>query len=50
MMASPALGELVAAHVSGSALPPYAPAFSLARYDDPEYQKLLEHWGAGGQL
>ena len=50
MMASPALGELVAAHITGSALPSYAPAFSLARYDNPEYQRLLENWGASGQL
>ena len=50
LMASPALGELVAAHVTGSRLPSYAPAFSLARYDDPEYQALLENWGASGQL
>ncbi|MBI3359642.1 MAG: FAD-binding oxidoreductase [Chloroflexi bacterium] len=50
LMASPAVGELVAAHVTGSRLPSYAPAFSLARYDDPEYQGLLENWGASGQL
>ena len=50
MMASPALGELVAAHVTRSALPNYAPAFALARYDDPDYRALLANWGAGGQL
>jgi glycine/D-amino acid oxidase-like deaminating enzyme len=51
LMSSPALGELCAAHLTGSALPEYAPAFSLARYDDPGYQKLLENWGAAsGQL
>lgn len=50
LMSSPALGELLAAHVTGSALPPYAPAFLLERYKDPEYQKLLENWGATGQL
>jgi len=50
LMASPAAGELLAAHVTGSALPRYAPAFALERYQDPEYQKLLENWGATGQL
>jgi glycine/D-amino acid oxidase-like deaminating enzyme len=50
LMAGPASGELLAAHVTGSALPRYAPAFDLARYKDPEYQKLLENWGATGQL
>jgi glycine/D-amino acid oxidase-like deaminating enzyme len=50
LMASPALGELLAAHVTGSALPAHASAFTLERYDDPEYQRLLETWGASGQL
>ena len=50
LMSSAAAGELLAAHVTKSALPSYAPAFSLARYDDPEYQRLLEDWGSTGQL
>ncbi len=50
LMASPAAGELLAAHVTGSPLPGYAPAFSLERYADPAYQALLENWGGGGQL
>ena len=53
LMASPALGELVAAHVTGDRLPEYAPAFSLTRYDDADYQRLLAdtaRWGASGQL
>ena len=50
LMAAPAAGELLAAHIAGGALPPYAPAFSLERYDNPEYQKLLENWGSTGQL
>ena len=49
-MASSAGGELLAAYVTGSALPGYAPAFSLQRYDDPGYQKLLANWGESGQL
>jgi sarcosine oxidase, subunit beta len=50
LMAACAAGELLAAHVCGHALPHYAPAFLLARYEDPEYQKLLEGWGDAGQL
>jgi glycine/D-amino acid oxidase-like deaminating enzyme len=50
LMSAPAAGELLAAHVTGGALPDYAPAFSIARYADPAYQKLLESWGASGQL
>jgi len=49
-MASSAGGELLAAHITGSSLPDYAPVFSLERYEDPEYQQLLEEWGASGQL
>ncbi|MFQ5596044.1 MAG: NAD(P)/FAD-dependent oxidoreductase [Anaerolineae bacterium] len=49
-MAACAAGELLAAHVTGGNLPHYAPAFSLERYEDPEYQKLLENWGDSGQL
>jgi sarcosine oxidase, subunit beta len=50
IMASCAAGELLAAHLTGSPLPSYAPAFALERYQDPEYQKLLEKWGNTGQL
>ncbi len=46
IMAGCAGGELVAAHVTGTALPDYAPAFSLARYDDPAYVQRIEAWGA----
>lgn len=46
IMASCAGGELVAAHVTGSTLPDYAPAFALARYDDPAYVRRIEAWGA----
>ena len=31
-------------------LPPYAPAFLLARYEDPNYRQLVEHWPDEGQL
>jgi len=50
MMASCAAGELIAAHITGSKLPHYAPAFRLERYEDQEYQKLLENWPSTGQL
>ena len=50
IMASCAAGELLAAHLTGSPLPPYAPAFALDRYQDPEYRKLLEKWEDTGQL
>ncbi|NJN54626.1 MAG: FAD-binding oxidoreductase [Anaerolineae bacterium] len=51
IMASQAGGELIAAHIMGSALPGYAPAFLLSRYDDPAYQQLLANWDAtSGQL
>jgi glycine/D-amino acid oxidase-like deaminating enzyme len=50
IMAACASGELLAAHLTGDALPHYAPAFSLQRYEDPEYQRLLETWDRSGQL
>ena len=50
IMASCAGGELVARHITESALPDYAPAFALSRYQDPAYRALLEQWGDGGQL
>jgi hypothetical protein len=50
-MASMAASELLAAHITGSTLPEYAPAFLLSRYDDPAYQALLADWDAtAGQL
>jgi glycine/D-amino acid oxidase-like deaminating enzyme len=50
IMAACASGELLAAHLTGSELPHYAPAFGLERYEDPHYQKLLDNWGESGQL
>ena len=50
LMAACGASELLAAHVTGSPLPHYARAFTLERYADPEYQLLLENWGASGQL
>lgn len=50
MQVSCGAAELLAAHITGSELPHYAPAFLLSRYEDPEYQKLVEQWGASGQI
>lgn len=50
VMASCAGGELIARYVTETALPDYAPAFLLSRYQDPAYAALLERWGDGGQL
>ena len=50
IMAGCAAGELLAAHMTGSELPSYAPWFLLERYEDPEYQRLLAGWDASGQL
>ena len=50
IMSACGAGELLAAHITGTELPWYAPAFELGRYDDPGYQKKLENWGDSGQL
>lgn len=50
IMASCAAAELLGAHIAGTPLPAYAPAFALARYDDPAYQARLVQWGETGQL
>jgi glycine/D-amino acid oxidase-like deaminating enzyme len=50
IMSACACGELLAAHVTASALPAYAPAFHPARYEDREYQKQVEQWEDSGQL
>jgi glycine/D-amino acid oxidase-like deaminating enzyme len=50
LMASAAVGELVAAHITGGTLPAFAPAFTLERYNDQSYQRWLETWQPTGQL
>ena len=51
IMASHAAGELLAAHMTGGSLPPYAAALSPRRYADREYRRRLEGWDAkAGQL
>ena len=50
MQISPAAGELLADQIAGVPLPHYASAFLVERFDDPDYQKLMEQWGASGQV
>lgn len=50
IMASAACGELLAAHLCGEALPDYAAAFELRRYDRPDYQARLATWHDASQL
>lgn len=50
IMAACAAGELLAAHVTHSDLPSYAPRFLLERYEDPEYKRVLANWDTSGQL
>lgn len=50
VMASNGAADLLADHVTGRPLPPYARAFQLDRYDDPAYRALLDGWPVSGQL
>ena len=50
IMTAMAGGDLIAAHVTGAALPNYAPAFLLSRYDDPAYETLISTKSTSGQL
>ena len=50
LMAACAAGELLAAHITGAALPTYAPAFALERFDDPAYLERSTQAGVFGQL
>ena len=50
LMSSNAAADLLAAHVTGTPLPPYAAAFSPSRYDDPAYRARLDTWADSGQL
>ena len=50
LMAACASGELLAAHIDGTHLPGYAPAFALTRYQDPAYRQLLADWDQTGQI
>ena len=54
IMSAMGLGELLAtslsSKVTGEVLPDYAPAFDLARYNDPQYQQKLQNWSERWQL
>jgi glycine/D-amino acid oxidase-like deaminating enzyme len=50
LMSSNTAADLLAAHITGAPLPHYAPAFTLARYNDPQYIASLETWPDSGQL
>lgn len=50
LMAACAAGELVALHATGGALPAYAPAFALERYQDHAYRALFDAQSDSGQL
>jgi glycine/D-amino acid oxidase-like deaminating enzyme len=50
LMAAAAAGDLLAATICAAPLPTYAQSFSLERYQDPNYQIMLENWGETGQL
>lgn len=50
IMAAAGMAELLAQTITGQALPEYAPAFSLDRYQDPDYQHMLKNLGDSWQL
>jgi glycine/D-amino acid oxidase-like deaminating enzyme len=50
IMMACAAGELLAAHVTGTELPYYAPAFSLERYQDPAYLAQFAGVNDDGQI
>ena len=50
LMAACGAAELLAAHITQDSLPSYAPAFTLDRYDDPNYLRTFEEWEYSSQL
>jgi glycine/D-amino acid oxidase-like deaminating enzyme len=50
IMSACAIGELLAAHVTGAPLPAYASAFHPSRFDDPIYLEKLVQISESGQL
>ena len=50
LMAACAAAGLLADHLTGAPLPPYAAAFAPARYADAAYQSRLDGWDDAGQL
>jgi glycine/D-amino acid oxidase-like deaminating enzyme len=50
LMVACGAAEILAAHVTGGALPDYAAAFALERYEDSAYCDRMRAWGSTGQL
>ncbi len=50
IMSAPGLSELVAAEITGSPAPEYAPAFHPKRYENPAYLSMLDSWSDSWQL
>ena len=50
LMVACAAAGLLADHITGAPLPPYAAAFSPERYNQPAYMTQLEKWDDSGQL
>jgi glycine/D-amino acid oxidase-like deaminating enzyme len=50
IMSACAVGDLLAAYITGAPLPDYAPAFALERYDDPAYVQRIRAPADSGQL
>jgi glycine/D-amino acid oxidase-like deaminating enzyme len=50
IMSACAIGELLAAHVTGAPLPAYAAAFHPSRFENPAYLEALERVRENGQL
>lgn len=50
LMAAPAAADLLAAQITGGAVPAYGAAMLPTRYEDPGYLARLASWGSTGQL
>ena len=50
LMAGCGAGDLLAAQITGESVPAFTADFSITRYEDPAYQRLLEHWPDQAQL
>ena len=50
VMAACGTADLVAARITGTPLPDYAPAFTLERYEDPAYRREIETLTETGQI
>jgi glycine/D-amino acid oxidase-like deaminating enzyme len=50
IMSSHSAADLLAAHITGGALPAYAGALLPSRYDDAAYVEKAQRWALMGQL